>query len=197
MTSLPDKRAKPRPGLSAQRQIVIDAAVRLFTARGVAAVSVSDICAEGDVSRPTFYRCFADKDALLDDLYTQVVDGAVQLNLSDMLDRGRAPGVALDEMVDRIFAQPELAGFLFAASSDTASPLYASVQASWDAAAARLEAVYLAGGRTPPSRWAMKATMAACRWILHDAIQRGITDEVCAEAKAAMRELMERVYGAR
>ena len=47
------------------RQTIADTACRLFHAHGFAAVSVDKICREAAVSRPTFYKYYADKAALV------------------------------------------------------------------------------------------------------------------------------------
>ncbi|MGC9530460.1 MAG: TetR/AcrR family transcriptional regulator [Candidatus Bipolaricaulaceae bacterium] len=52
------------PGRSAKERIV-EAALRLFSAHGYAAVSVTGIAREAGVSRATFYRHFSDKRAVL------------------------------------------------------------------------------------------------------------------------------------
>ena len=189
-----DKRSKPRPGLDEQRRIVVRAAVRLFSEEGTAAVTISRICKAADVSRPTFYRCFPDKEALLEHVYRVAVDTPVQLNLAEVVDAGKDPRSALDSMVDRLFEQPELAAFVFVQAADQRSPAFAIVQAAFERSAERIEAAYADRGATPPSRTALKATMAACQWIVHDAIRQGLTPEVRADAKQAMAEVVRGMF---
>ncbi len=64
---------KQRPGVPQQRRDIIAAAVSLFAGRGTAGVSVSAICKQAGVSRDTFYRCFDNKDQVIDALYSHSV----------------------------------------------------------------------------------------------------------------------------
>ena len=52
------------------RRALLETARRLFVEQGTQAVSVSGICKAADISRPTFYRCFPDKAALVEYLKT-------------------------------------------------------------------------------------------------------------------------------
>ncbi|MEZ5501200.1 MAG: TetR/AcrR family transcriptional regulator [Halioglobus sp.] len=60
---------RKRPGLEEQRRLILAAAVDLFSVHGSKSVCVSDICKAAGVSRDTYYRCFTDKDSLIDQLY--------------------------------------------------------------------------------------------------------------------------------
>lgn len=60
-----DGRTKKRPGQEEQAAIITRAAVDLFSKHGTKPVSIAQICTHADVSRPTFYRCFKDKDELI------------------------------------------------------------------------------------------------------------------------------------
>ncbi|MGB8196733.1 MAG: TetR/AcrR family transcriptional regulator [Acidimicrobiales bacterium] len=55
-----------------RRQLLVDAASRLFAERGFRAVSLEDLAAEAGVSGPAVYRHFASKEALLADLLIDV-----------------------------------------------------------------------------------------------------------------------------
>lgn len=190
-----DGRSKKRPGVEAQREIVTQAAVALFVERGTGAVSISQICKAADVSRPTFYRCFPDKDTLVAHVYAIAVSDHVQVNLAAVARAG--PGgvqAALDEMLDRIFTRPRLAAFLFVESADASSPAFGIVQAAFADAADQIEARYAELGVTPPSRTVLTATMVACQWIVHDAIRRGLSEADRGEAKRAMGELVRAVF---
>jgi AcrR family transcriptional regulator len=195
-----DGRSKKRPGVSEQRRVVTEAAVSLFVERGCDAVNVSDICNAAGVSRPTFYRCFAGKDALLAHVYAVAVNDHVEINLASVLREGRPlTGLRgeLESMTDRIFERPTIAAFLFAESADERSPAHTIVERTFDDAARRIEEWYRASGRVAPSRTTLKATMVACQWIVHDAIRRGLTAKRRAEAKHALWELTRAVFATR
>ncbi len=77
-----DGRSKKRPGVEEQSAIVTKAAVTLFAENGVRGVSIAQICAQAEVSRPTFYRCFEDKDALVSRIYEESVNAYVETFLA-------------------------------------------------------------------------------------------------------------------
>lgn len=192
----PDGRSKKRPGVDAQRRLIAEAAVDLFVAQGTAAVSISQICASADVSRPTFYRCFADKPALVAHIYELAVHDAVVMNLAAVLPEGRVDVRAeLDAMIDRILEQPAMAAFVFVESADRTSPAHTIVRERFAATATQLEAWYRERGRTPPPRMTLEATMAACQWIVHETIRHGASPARRTEAKQAMWELVQGVFG--
>src|SRR6201990_2350214 len=68
------------------RQVIADAAARLFAQRGYEQVAVSDVAREAEVSEQTVYNYFQTKEQLVTDR-----DQLVQHELSRMI-RPRAPG---------------------------------------------------------------------------------------------------------
>ncbi|SDS45553.1 TetR/AcrR family transcriptional regulator [Microlunatus soli] len=56
------------------RQAISDAAIRLFIERGFAAVSVADIAAAAEVSKPTLFKYFPSKEDLLIDRISDHLD---------------------------------------------------------------------------------------------------------------------------
>src|SRR6202012_6242518 len=70
------------------RQVIADAAARLFAEHGYEQVSVSDVAREAEVSEQTVYNYFAPKEHLVTDY-----DQEVQDQLSRLI-RTRAPGTA-------------------------------------------------------------------------------------------------------
>ncbi len=76
------------------RQTIADTACRLFHAHGFAAVSVDKICREAAVSRPTFYKYYADKAALVQAVVIEQKN-RVRAALEDALARQETPeGIA-------------------------------------------------------------------------------------------------------
>src|SRR2546425_13276620 len=68
------------------RQVIADAAARLFAQRGYEQVAVSDVAREAEVSEQTVYNYFQTKEQLVTDR-----DQLVQAELSRMI-RTRPPG---------------------------------------------------------------------------------------------------------
>lgn len=75
---------------------ILDGALRALARHGSSKLSVSDICREAGISRGTFYRYFADKDAVLlalgDHLHQEFEDNLQRVidGLTDESDRVRA-----------------------------------------------------------------------------------------------------------
>ena len=189
-----DGRKKKRPGLQEQTDIIVRAAVALFIQHGTRSVSIAQICSHADVSRPTFYRCFADKEALIASIYEHSVNRHVEHMLScwqsheHQHKQGLYP--ALDELLDAIFEQSQLAQLVFVESSDPASPASEIIEASFEHAADILAKV---SNRQPmpQSRVYLKSIMAAMQWIVHNAIKQGLDDTSVKEAKHAAQQLVK------
>jgi AcrR family transcriptional regulator len=62
-------RPRSRPTREETRQRLIAAGVRVFAAQGISAASIEDIAEEAGFTRGAFYSNFADKDALIDEIY--------------------------------------------------------------------------------------------------------------------------------
>src|SRR5205809_6037235 len=69
------------------RQVIADAAARLFAERGYEQVAVSDVAREAEVSEQTVYNYFQTKEQLVTDY-----DQEVQDQLGRLI-RTRAPGI--------------------------------------------------------------------------------------------------------
>lgn len=187
-----DGRSKKRPGVAEQGAIIMQAAVTLFAENGVRAVSIAQICARADVSRPTFYRCFEDKDALVSQLYEDSVNAFVDNFLSSaQLRNAEQLRHLLDELLDSIFEQSELAQLVFRESSDPDSPAARIIDEAFEHAADVMTSDRPAAGA--PSRVYLKSVMAAVQWIVQDAIRKGLTESSKAEAKSAAFTLVSRV----
>lgn len=193
-----DGRQKKRPGVDEQKRIIMDAAVELFIQKGVGAVSISQICEFADVSRPTFYRCFTDKDALVVEVYSASVKNHVhglmnKLNPMAFLELGDLKN-ALDEMLDAIFENSKYAQFIFSELGTSESPASKSVQALFDASADFMLQQFIKRSGEAPSRLYLKSVMASFQWVVYETISKGCTPEAIYEAKIAAYELADQIF---
>lgn len=195
-SSIPLKGRRTRPGVDVQRQRVATVAAQLFTAAGTASVSIGRICTAAGISRPTFYRCFADKDALVAHLYAETVAGPVQLNLADVLStsgQGERIDTALDTLLERIFEHPDQARFALTEASDPRTPAYRHAHQQFAAAAARIEAALRGRGHPPPPRAALVALMVACQWLTLDALSSS-SPSARPDARRAMSAMVHSLF---
>ena len=188
-----DGRSKKRPGVDEQRDIILRAAVELFSANGTHSVSIAQICAHADVSRPTFYRCYADKAELVAAIYQNAVNEPVE----SMLLRARLSDPAqlklgVDQMLDGIFAQAPLAKLVFMEANDPTSAASQIVDEAFARAADSLTHDLQQIGTDIPSRTYLKSVMAAIQWIAYDAIRKGLSKKDIETAKEAAFELILR-----
>ncbi len=193
-----DGRKKKRPGIEAQKQSIIDATVDLFIEHGSRAVSISKICSRAEVSRPTFYRCFKDKEELIYTLYQDSVNKHVEnIMLKGLLTTKSIDEEwiqdALDQLIDTIFERSRLAELVFIESNDPNSPAYEIVNNAFERVADVLEKYLSSRVKIKPSRVFLKSIMAASQWIVHDAIRSGLSDKVKQEAKKANWQLIRYV----
>lgn len=193
-----DGRRKRRPGVEEQKSIITDAAIGLFIECGTRSTSIAQICARADVSKPTFYRCFKDKDALVSHLYQHSINTHVEqllgftMSTSDVgksvISREHVNG-ALDDLFDRIFEHAALAQLLMREYSDPQSPASQIIDSTFEHIAKTIEKNLHSRREQRPSRTFLKAMMAAFQWIAYDAIKEGLTAKKKREAKLAAREL--------
>ena len=194
-----DGRSKKRPGLEEQTVLITQAAVELFIEQGSRSVSIAQICNHAKVSRPTFYRCFKDKEELLYNLYQYSVNDHVKNILlkanSSKLKDSHWLHSALDELLEAIFENSQSVKLVFMESNDPLSPASSIVESAFDHAADVMEKTMTKDKADMPSRTVLKALMAAYQWIVHDAIKKDLTDDAKGEAKRAAWELTQRALG--
>lgn len=76
---------------SLRRRRLIDAAARVFAARGFEATSMDDIAQEAGAGKPTLYRYFAGKDALFEAVFIDALDSLeAQLDVAEATTVGHA-----------------------------------------------------------------------------------------------------------
>jgi AcrR family transcriptional regulator len=186
-----DGRKKKRPGVEEQRQIILRGAVTLFAQSGVRSVSIAQICAYAQVSRPTFYRCFEDKDALVALIYENAVNEHVEGFLLTTHPQGANPLKAnLNTLLESIFQNSELAQLVFIESSDPQSPAARIIDNAFEHAADVMTGNWSGKSGGKPSRVYLKSVMAAVQWIVQDAIRKDLTEDAKAEANHAAYTLV-------
>ncbi|MFE6748156.1 TetR/AcrR family transcriptional regulator [Kitasatospora purpeofusca] len=117
--------SEPEPGLRTlkkqrTRQTIAETAIALFLDRGFAQVSVAEIAAAAEVSKPTLFRYFASKEELvlhrfadhLGEAGRVVRDRAAGLTPLDALERHHLAGLAAHEPQTGLTGDPEVLAFL-------------------------------------------------------------------------------------
>jgi AcrR family transcriptional regulator len=92
------KRPQTRRRTSVRRQELIEAAARLFAARGYYAVTVDDLGEALGLSGPALYRHFSSKEALLVAVFDQVIEQQRE-QIRGVLAEAKDPASALEAMV--------------------------------------------------------------------------------------------------
>lgn len=188
-----DGRRKKRPGIDEQREVISRAAVQLFSEHGAKTVSIAQICKQADVSRPTFYRCFADKESLVEKIYEEAVDIHIKpVLLQSSLKNPKQLRANLTAMLEAIFDRREFAQLIFAEASDPGSPAGDIVERAFDRAAQILARDIRKVQGEAPSKVYLKSVMSAVQWIAHDAIRKGLTAKARREAEEAAYQLVIR-----
>ncbi|MDT4912534.1 MAG: hypothetical protein QOC66_1662 [Pseudonocardiales bacterium] len=96
-----------------RRQRLIDAGLQLFGTRGVAAVSIVDICAEAKLIKRYFYESFTSIDQLAAAVFEQVTDRLVERVVPAIVaGGGQDPRPALTAYVTGALADPRVARLL-------------------------------------------------------------------------------------
>lgn len=188
---------KTRPGIGQQRDTICAAAVVLFVERGVGAVSVSEICRYAGVSRDTFYRCFTDKDALVEHFYqTSVNEHIRQVVDSWRLDYSNPVWLheVFDNTIDAILREHTVAQFLFVESADPQSPAYKVIHKAYQHAVRRMQRWCRQNDLEVPSKELLFSLLVAAQWLVHNAIVEGMKPRHVAKAKAASEQLFYAVF---
>jgi AcrR family transcriptional regulator len=183
---------KRRPGIEEQRRLILAAAVDVLSVHGGKAISVARICHAAGVSRDTYYRCFADKDALIEQLYQTSVNDHIEAVLSawdlDYSDQAWLHRV-FDQTIDAILKQHKIAQLLFVESADPNSQAYRVIHKAYDKAARRMQRWCAGMYGTTPSREYLVALLVANQWLVHNAILSGMGKRAVSNAKAAGEQL--------
>ena len=101
------------PAASETADRILDAAGRCFVARGVTGTTIADVARAAGVSRPTVYRWFADRDALLA-AFVQRAARRLGGQIAVTAGRGDPGGRLVDAVlaaVDGVRADPTLAAW--------------------------------------------------------------------------------------
>lgn len=192
---------KTRPGVEEQRRAILSAAVALFSAHGSATVSVSAICQQAQVSRDTFYRCYTNKDALIDALYSESISAnMLAVTASPEADFGDPAWLqqTVDQVVDEILKEHQVARFLFLESADPESRAYQVIDRAFDEVAGLMQdwcrKQYGDSPGRGPGRGCFKGLLSASQWLVQEAIHRGRTPQQVRAAKQSIEELFLAVF---
>ena len=77
-------RLEPAQRNSGRREVILEAAERLFAERGFAATSVRDIVAEAETSAPSLYHFFGSKENLLVELINEYLSAMTDILINEM-----------------------------------------------------------------------------------------------------------------
>ena len=94
------------------RSAIVDAALRLFSEHGYVGVRVEDIAKESGVSRATFYKHFSERDEILAELFTRLLESEVEIKPSGHTPEDRVRSV-LNQVAERMVEQEMLARFVY------------------------------------------------------------------------------------
>ena len=81
---------------------------------------------------------------------------------------------------------------MFIESNDPGSPAHTIVDGAFSSFAETMDRSNRRRGGRVPAPVFLKALMAACQWIVHDATRKGLHETTRKEAKAAAWELVRR-----
>src|SRR5262245_54514890 len=103
------KRGRGRPLVDDKRRRILDAALKAFAARGYHGTSVPEVADAAGVGVGTLYRYFADKNALVNELYRDAKQRLKSAVLADL----PAADLSRDDSAERWFSElwRRLAGF--------------------------------------------------------------------------------------
>jgi AcrR family transcriptional regulator len=94
------------------RAAIVDAALRLFSTRGYVGVRVEDIARESGVSRATFYKHFSERDQILAELFSRLIDAEVEIEAEGRDPEARVLSL-LRQVAERMLGQETLARFVY------------------------------------------------------------------------------------
>ncbi|MCU1527394.1 MAG: Regulatory protein TetR [Frondihabitans sp.] len=104
----------PRRSLAQTREALVDAAIRVIAARGLAAASTRVITAEAGVPLSAFHYAFDSTDHLLDRVIERVLDGERAVGVSALESEGDEPAGlgamvrhGFEQYLDLLIARPE------------------------------------------------------------------------------------------
>jgi TetR/AcrR family transcriptional regulator len=113
------------------REIILDAAERLFSARGVDGVAVRDLAAEMGITASSLYNHFVSKQALYDAVVERGVGPIVELVGQAWQPGALRPGgiqATLDRLTAHLARHPHLARLLQRALLEDSGPLQALIE---------------------------------------------------------------------
>ncbi len=137
------------------RDLVLDAALRLFSEHGYLGVRVEDIAKEAGVSRATFYKHFAEREQILAELFERLLgaesenESAPPNDLTGAESAEQQVVAVVEDAVRRMLEKEQLARFVYSLpvrhsallrpGARTAPPVFAQVTRLLERAAERGE----------------------------------------------------------
>ena len=124
--------------------------------------------------------------------------GPIQTLVLDTLKEGSGTSDwlprAIDQMLDAIFDESEVAAMLFTESHDPTSPAFGIIEQARRVTSEVMAGAMERAGLRPVHPVTTKAMLVACQWIAHDAIRQGLTPEARRGAKEATKEIATRLF---
>jgi AcrR family transcriptional regulator len=201
LTKLPVRKARPawdgaRPRDPAEaRRRLLEAAFRCFTREGVTRTSLADVAREAGVSRPTVYKHFADRDAIVRALLLSAAPAftgrlAAHVVVAESLEEGLVEALAF---CFRELPDDPLFGVLFRDEAALrTSRLVLSSSEILDATAALLAPVVEAARRTGRLREGLEV-VDVVEWAIRFLFSYALVPSPRHRGEEAMRSLAERL----
>ncbi len=174
---------------------LLRAAAVVFARHGVEAPAIEHILIEAGVSRRTFYKHFANRDALLIELHRELTERVLATTLSS-ISTPTTPSERIARAVDVLIGVAVRGGSLFRVlQMEAARPGSALASRRTQVLGRFLESTtqaFVAAGRSPPDPLYLQGLMAGVETILQRGAAEGPLDEArTARLRALMIRLLE------
>ncbi|MBB5917143.1 AcrR family transcriptional regulator [Nocardia transvalensis] len=176
------------------RARIVLAAADVFTAHGSRGLNVARVLERAGISRPTYYRYFANAEAPLHVLLTASNEGLVG-GIRAALERSDEPvqlGIGIiDAYLDWARGHGPMLRPVFAELHDPASPVSAYREEAFDDIRALVRTKFAALGRPAPSPLDLDTALQVCEFVVYR-VSAGAAPEPAPDEVAAARLTMIR-----